>query len=329
MADPNQSLNNAVPEEVTEILKREFNTGVPQIATLAAVVAGTFGVPNFNAGVWTVIAIITFIAIFLFQRQIPSSVPRTAAYVLVLLGCTGATLLGLHFYWGSNVNLADWCATHANLTTALMSWGVTASIALLTVSYRKQQRWGARYPDIIEEAVTNQLRSSSFYKRKVVFKIALQGSNEHSINFETTYSYEVVNRFEERNIWIAEYELNDATGEVIQVTIDGVPEDIHKFAGSRLVRIPVSIDGNKARTVMIRVRDRFRTIDSDFYTSYHPATDLRVEFTNMKDSKLNIEFDTLHVSKHAPSTTGDTSFVQISDGILPFEGVRLRWRPTV
>jgi hypothetical protein len=330
MTEPEPTLSSAVPNELSEILKREFNTGVPQIATLAAVVAGTFGVSKFfNAGVWTVIAIITFIIIFLFQQQIPNSVPRTAIYVLALLVCTATLLLGAYACWGSKMGLDDWFQAHGNLATGIVSGGVTASIALLMVSYRKQQRLGGmRYPDIIELAVANQLKSSRFYKSKVKFSIALLSSDERSIDFETIHSYEVVNRSEDPNTWIAEYELNDSNGSVIALTIDGTAENINKFSGSRLVRVAVPIESHQRRVVMITVHDRFRIIDSDIYTSYHPATDLRVEFTNTKCPGLTVEFDTLHVSKYSPGEKGNTRFVDIPDGILPFEGVRLRWRPT-
>src|SRR5882672_11251957 len=163
MADQHPSLTSAVPNEVTEILKREFSTGVPQLATLGAVVAGTFGVSKiFNAGVWTVIAIITFVIIFLFQLQIPSSVPRTAVYVLFILGCTAALLFGGYARWGSKMDFIDWCEAHGNLATGIVSAGLTASIALLMVSYKKQQRWVVPYPNIIENTVTKQLKSSPF-----------------------------------------------------------------------------------------------------------------------------------------------------------------------
>jgi hypothetical protein len=329
MPNPPPTLGDAIPKELAEVLKREFNTGIPQIATLGGVVFGTFGYKSFDAPVWTVVAIITFFLIFLLQQQIPSRIPQTLGIVIILLGCTAAILLVCHAYSGSSMDFWDWCEAHGKSTTGALSAGIISSIALLSVSYKKQQRWsGMRYPDLIENAVTNQLNSSRFYKENVVFRIEVKHSDGQSVDFETTLSYDVTNRSEDQNTWLAEYELNDpVAGRFIEVKINDLPEDITKFHGARLVRASVLIEAHKMRTVAIKVKDRFRIIDSDLYTSYHPATDLRVEFVNTKDLALDVEFDLLHVSKYEEKQENLKTFVQMSDGILPFEGIRLRWRP--
>jgi putative exporter of polyketide antibiotics len=56
-----------------EILKKEFGTGIPQIATVIAVVLGSLGLkPYFDAGAWTVIAVLCFALVFLYRHQLPN-----------------------------------------------------------------------------------------------------------------------------------------------------------------------------------------------------------------------------------------------------------------
>lgn len=175
----NFSLGNAIPNELTEILKKEFNTGIPQLATLGGIIGGTFGQKDFfDAAVWTIVAVGTFLVVFLFQQQIPSSVPRTTIYVLIILCIISLLFFGVYHYskpsQPSDTSYKTWLHDNGPFVTACEAAGFTAVVALLTVSFRKQQRWGASYPRVIDEAVQKQLNYFPFYRKNVVFAIALK-----------------------------------------------------------------------------------------------------------------------------------------------------------
>jgi len=322
-----QNIDAALSPELKDILKDEFGTGIPQIATLVFIVLGSFQLQGFNAGAWTIIAAACFFLVFMFRGQISSHLLRTAAGVLAFLAL--AAIGAWYMYSASSAvgkGFDEWLKGHPILLSAYFSFVTTTALACLVVSYRKQEKLGQRYPDIIEAAVNSQLRSSNFYKKNVIFKIVVTRVDTSWVYFDTELSYEVVNRREDPQEWRAEYLLNDATGTFEEIKInasDYSPND-RKYRSGPLLFVPVSIPGNGRAEVSIKVKDRFRLVDSDIFTSYHPATDLTVQFSNEVPT-IRLFFDTLHIPEYRPTTDGNVSSLTIPDGILPFQGVRVRW----
>ena len=64
----------------------EYGTSVPQFSVVIAVIIGSLGFDEyFNAGIWTIIAILCFSLVYLFRRQIGSNLKKTGIFVLVVL----------------------------------------------------------------------------------------------------------------------------------------------------------------------------------------------------------------------------------------------------
>jgi hypothetical protein len=321
------SIEKALGSDLKDILKDEFGTGIPQIATLVFVVLGSFQLQDkFNAGAWTIVAAICFFFVFMFRRHISSHLPRTGVAVLLFVAL--ATSATWYIYSVSSSKAFDeWLRSHPIPLSAYFSFVTTTGLACLVVSYRKQEKLGeAGYPDIIEKALAQQLRSSKFYKKNIVFAIVVSKVDSESVYFETELSYDVVNRSDDSQEWHAEYLLNNKDGMFREVVIDGnqYSTDDRKYRRGSSVMVPIFIKGKGKASVRIRVSDKFRLNDSDIFTSYHPATDLTVTFTN-ETPNLKVFFDNLHIPDYPTKLEGKLSSLKIPDGILPFQGVRVRW----
>ena len=112
-----------------DILKKEFGTGIPQISTVVAVVLGSLGLKEnvFSAGAWTVVAVLCFVAVFLYRHQIPSKLPKTTFLVVGFLAFF--TSIGAFIYRmiADGVPFVQWEGEHINLVTAYFSFLTTTS----------------------------------------------------------------------------------------------------------------------------------------------------------------------------------------------------------
>jgi hypothetical protein len=311
-------------------LKDEFSTGVPQIATAVAVILGTLGLQQFgfNAGAWTVIAVFTFCLVFLYRRYVPSSLARMTAWMgsFFILAFSGAALL-YHLRDPHFSSLDAWLLGHPYGASAYASFVSTAILACLVTSYRKQELLGGHYPVKIESALAGEFYSLPFYKKDVKFRIEMEEPDSSGIKVRTTHSYTVVNRTRSPREWRVQYNLNDKNGSFDRVVVGKTNIDLDGHPGYKTGRgIDIPVDVKKEATIEIVVIDRFEARDSEIYTSYHPATDLRIEIKYPKEC-VRCYFDVLHSSRSEPKIVTAGKML-VLEGLLPYQGARLYWNTT-
>ena len=312
-----------------DMLKKEFGTGIPQISTVVAVVLGSFGGLKgyFDAGAWTVVAVLCFAAVFLYRHQIPSRLLTTTWLVmtfLLLFGTLGA--IGFRTL-ADGKPIVDWEKNNVYLATAYFSFLTTTSIACLITSYRKQVE-GRAYPSHIDSAIRNQLFSLDFYKEKVRFDIKAEGVENESLKFVTEYSYAVVNRTDSDRTWDMSYTFKRDMGRVLEAQWDKhhIDLDDPHFVSGVGIRIPRLMKAGQKSTAYFKIEQRFRMRDSETYTSYHPATDLTVSVQNSVNG-IRFNFDVLHFSEPEVETDKkkNSKTLSLDSGLLPFQGVILNW----
>jgi hypothetical protein len=315
-----------------DILKEEFGTGVPQIATVVAVVIGSLGLQDyFNAGAWTVVAVLCFAAIFLYRRQLPSRLSRTTAWVASFLLISAFAGFEFFEHLSKADHPLDWLKQHPIAITIYFSFLSSVSLASLITSYRKQEKvLGLTYPARIEAAITKQLFSLDFYKEDVVFKIRAQDTNGDWVKFTTEMSYTVINRTQSEKQWQMEYKFNRDSGAVKEARFN--EEDIEvtepQYNLGTGIHVPKLIQPGKSAKVYFKVEEEFRLRDSELYTSYYPASELKLVVLN-ESSKIKFHFEVLHFSEpvQPKGQLKNQKILYLKSGLLPFQGVRMNWRP--
>lgn len=310
-----------------DILKKEFGTGIPQISTVVAVVLGSLGLrENFSAGAWTVVAVLCFAAVFLYRHQIPSRLPKTTLLLIGFLISCSLLAVVIYRLTADGLPFVKWSGEHINLVSAYLSFVTTTSIACLITSYRKQERMlGRIYPGPIDDAIVTQLSSLDFYKENVKFNIHVTALKENQITFVTEYSYVVVNRADGERIWDMSYTFNPTEGRVLEARFDKdtIEVDDPHFVSGVGIKIPRIMKSRQRSDAYFKIEQRFGLRDSETYTSYHPATDLKVNVQNSVDG-VRFNFDLLHFSQLDVKTNANSKSLSLS-GLLPFQGVILNW----
>ena len=100
--------------------------------------------------------------------------------------------------------------------------------------------------------------------------------------------------------------------------------DVKDFQYSRGINIALLMQPNEKSHVFIKIKEKFRVTDFELFTSYHPATDLRVIIRN-KFRSIHFDFEVFYFTNVIPEIKENYSEIFFHEGILPHQGVRLNW----
>ncbi len=306
-----------------------FGTNVPQITVVVAVVLGSLTLDQyFHAGAWTIVAVLCFSLVGIFKRQIPRTLPRTGIlaffFVVILVSLPG----GYYFAWLENANLGKQVEDHRKLVTSYAAFVSSIPIAMLIISYRRQEEvYGPPYPSSIEESLTQQIYKCSFYREQVVYEVKVKEMDNDWVTFSTCLSYMITNRDLKPHKYDIGYIFKHDSGEVFEAIINNEKIDHARkdYKYGRGVRIPKTIPPQTTQTVFFRVEEKFRLNDWDLYTTYIPASDLKVRVHN-GFTNLHFDYEDLYFEFSERQDNADGSWeVHITKGLLPNQGLRLHW----
>lgn len=185
------------------------------------------------------------------------------------------------------------------------------------------------YPSPIQKAIKDQLYSLNFFKERVVFEVCVAEVQNGEAEFITELSYLVTNRTKERHDWRMEFlfKYRDGSGRPLEVKYKNRPIYLNMMdvQSSRGVSIHRTMESGETAPVYIKMQERFRIPDYELYTSYHPATDLKVIVRNPFEG-LAFNFEPFYFTSVSPDRYDDRSEIYFDQGILPHQGLRLSWR---
>jgi hypothetical protein len=310
---------------------RLYGTSVPQLSLLVAVVLGSVGFNEyFNPGAWTAMAVLSFALVYLFRRQISPRLSKAATIalfiLLIFLAPPVVFFLILHPGIGAFIrNNVFLCSSYASIST-------TIPLAILLVGYRKQEeRFGMVFPEPLNGAIYERLAGVSFYKSNVLYDVRVTRTNDSSVVLEMEYSYVAFNRTNEPTVWFAGMDPKDPNMEVLEAVVEGqrIPTDDPVYKTGRGLEIKHEIPPKSGHSFKFHIRARYNLLDSELFTTYSPATDLTLNVTNGADD-LTLSFDTHYDPSppvHAHKDDSRRTSVRLDRGLLPYQGVRMKWMP--
>jgi hypothetical protein len=183
------------------------------------------------------------------------------------------------------------------------------------------------YPSTIESAIDEQLYSLQFYKEQVLFQIEVTDRSSNELEFITELSYLVTNRTNERHHWKMQKKFKYETGEALEVRFNDkiIDPEILEYRYGRGIRAPQIVEPGETSSIYFKMKERFRLPDFDLYTSYHPATDLKLVVSNPFEN-IQFDFEIFYFTDVVPQRIGNRTVVSFDNGILPHQGVRLNWK---
>jgi hypothetical protein len=198
----------------------------------------------------------------------------------------------------------------------------------LNALVRPSRSTRAPFPSAIEAAIIQQLYASSFYRENVQYEIRVVAVDRKDVVFTTELSYVVRTRC----LIPSEYKMaylckNEKGSKILKAHFDDRPlrVDAKDYVWGRGILIPQRLDPDSRHKVFFFAEEHFRPEDWELYTSWTPATALRVLV--WKNGFANIKFDIelLH-SEHKPLLAETEPIViDFTDGLLPHQGIKLNW----
>lgn len=184
------------------------------------------------------------------------------------------------------------------------------------------------FPARVEKAVEEQLYGRPFYKIDTKFEVEVTAV-AGGLSFDTKFSYSVVNRTNETKEWRVDYKYDRSSGTIKKARIKGKNYDPkqREFRVDRGISIPVNLAPEEAAEVFLRIKEFWPENGSTLYTSYNPATDLRV-IVRVNAPKTSFDFEPLYFLDDWDKLQHERNYYEIffDKGILPFQGLRLNWR---
>jgi hypothetical protein len=186
------------------------------------------------------------------------------------------------------------------------------------------------YPLGIEKAVDTQLYGRPFYKSNVLYDIEVSELPNGALCFTVVMSYSVVNRSDSIKTWRTRYSFNrPELGKVLEAKLNGKDVDLEQpeFKDGRGLAIPsdLSAHGGKLE-VYVKVEEEFAVEGSNYYTTYNPATDLKLILRDKLAPQIDFDFEIMYFWDAFPVIRGEHREVRLQDGLLPYQGVRLNWK---
>lgn len=184
------------------------------------------------------------------------------------------------------------------------------------------------FPQPIESAMVQQLHSRAFYKSRVRFEITVLSVAATHVATQTVLEYDVTNRTEEARYWDMEYKEASAGEGVVEARFRGQQLDpsVRDYRIGRGVSIRKLVEPGETAPVYFRAIEHYYHTDSELYTTYFPATDMKVVVVN-PFPRLTFDFEVLYLGEVWPVIRDqDRMEVSVTTGILPYQGIRLHWR---
>lgn len=313
---------------VFDPILQEFGTNATQLSILIPLLVGSVGLEYVNPGTSLVAVILSLSLVYMFRQHIPAHLPKAAVYAIVLFLSLGALLAAV-----SHLPLQPPGRLNAAFFSACVSAVIMIPIALVISSYRKQRRpLDGDYPDAIRKAIDAQLTNNLFYKDDVEYDIKFIDVGPEYVTLETVMTYTVVNRDNQGHGWTAGFNVDNVDDAQLRVCDfrwgkeERIRFDDPRFLTKNGFTFTKTVEPRESVVVYLRAQARYRLRDSELYTTYCPAGKLTVKITPPVQH-LQISCEPYYLGHGVTPTTesnGEIS-VAIPHGVLPYEGVRVKW----
>lgn len=311
---------------------KSYGISFTHLSAAIPVLVGSLGMEKyFDPAAWISTLAVTLAMIYLFNRVISPNILKTLLVAVIFAVLFGGIILWLHiFYADSFQNIIG----NKKYLTAICSFIMTVPMGLLILSYNKQEaEIGDEIPSQILQAVDRQIRQNSFYKSDIKFDVSFEEAEGNYIWLKTVYSYNVTNRSKRESEWKIMIEGFGKEFRQIDFWIDNKRIDIMSDPSIQSARgycIPHIVAAGKTLRVSSVFTVKYSTSSGDLFSTYDPATDYSFSVTNNIPESIRYVYEVhYHNNGHQVFFEQNKTTITIDKGLLPYEGVVLKWVPVV
>jgi hypothetical protein len=181
------------------------------------------------------------------------------------------------------------------------------------------------FPEDLERAIFAQARGMSFYKTGLEYKVAVANAKKTFVGFETTLSYELVNKTTRGQEWTAGFHFGPGGGSIDEVRVESERIPIsseQRRTGGTLWYGKVPSCGRKRFS--IRAQEKFPRTSNELYSTTTAATDMTLSF-NDPSGHIVFEAHSFHPESGTFPPVNSGGCIKLT-GVLPYQGIRLKWR---
>lgn len=308
---------------------KEFGTSVPQLSIVITIIIGSLQFDAFfNAGVWTITSILCFSFLSLFKRHVSPNVMKTFLFSIIITFCLVLPIFLLY-----DTGYKDYLIQNKSFMSMYSAVILMIPLGLLISSYKKQELMhGLYFPTPIENVIERQLTRFPFYRKNINVELEFIENDNTSIIVKTKYSYTLVNRTKEEKKWKIVFDIFDRPTKGVHFYINNSEiniKDRANFKTNRGYEIERMLGPKEEISVLCNLMVEYNIYDSELYTTYNPATDFSLSVKN-SNKYIDIGFD-IHYENYGTNIDiyqeNGIKNIDIPNGLLPYEGVYLRWKP--
>ncbi len=306
----------------------EFGLKWSQIAALSGLLFSLLGLDEwFNAGSWTLAAIIALVIIFAFRRFFRWTLPWVAAVSALALALY---LAGSWWIVGSPDVLAWLKQDKLNrlIGTFVIGLGVMTAAAAVVLTYRRQEAlFGGPYPASVSRALSAAIVDQGFYREDQKYVLTFLEANKRTTRVRIELTYRLVNRTGSRQqayLLLTPMRPDVKFLEAVAGKTKYDVNDARNKSGAGL-RIQVSLKQSEKMQVRLAAEVDYWRSDSDLFATYLPCTSLELVVRN-QISDLDIHVEALSPQQVHPKDESDgTRRWKISHGLIPYQGFKVDW----
>lgn len=297
----------------------------------SGIVLSSLGLLDFvDPTYWTISAVLAILLSYSLRRYI------SHRYLTILITCSALILLtvwsAVEVKFFDNFYITDQQNVERNVKEFVVLFFIAVLMTIPMISYRRSfENMTTPIPsDIAKVFRENYVEPKFFYQNFDCDVILDRDRQTESVIVEMSIEFLVVNISGSEQEIVSRYPKISDEFKLRSISIDGDLIDLDNPALHRddAVIVTSKVPPKIGRTIAVKLNKRFSTRDSELFTAYDfPARKFTFKATIAADAGLEVWAELLTRQAILPKRTGSVLQWDPGEPVMPFQGLRLLWKP--
>ena len=307
----------------------EFGTEWTQLTIVFGVVISVFRL-DIEPGIWVIGTALSFLASYLIRRSISGRFVLTTALAVAI---ASLAFWALERFW-SDISAGVSGSDRSVIWSLALSIIIALPIGISILSYRAQEHFRVvSLPRPLLAKMAEQVDHADLLFRDVCYVVkleqppALKKMSEVRVHFHMTFTM-VNRRRDTRTFSVPIDPTHKRDVKFKHLRINGEPVDTsdNEIRSGIGLKPTVKLAAGEAAEFDFAVSAIQSEIGTEFYSIYGPADSMRIEL-KPAPSSLDVQVSKWTMLDMETEIDGDYRTFKFSEGVLPFQGIRLMWFP--
>lgn len=206
------------------------------------------------------------------------------------------------------------------------------SLGLQIPNFENMEKGGcikSGYPKMIERIIQRQFGQGAFFKTNIIYEVEFSKLLSDFVIINTKFSYDITNFSAKSQSRTTYFRTGEHNSQVISFKINNENKIYLNdpcFHTAHGFTVNHTIKPHETVSIYWHVMSHYHLIDSEFYITEVPSADLMLTVINDFDN-IELSFEpNYYRDVHPLQKSKDITF-SIKEGLLPYQGVRMNWKP--